>query len=105
MMAEANPNDCNGVTCFCCKPIDLKQRTEKPGSYKSLSQYKKDRRRGIKRNAFTWDQVVFEMEMAIGKEDAQAAIKGMENMLNDPYFERDPVRNFSLHFQRRANVF
>lgn len=47
MKAETVFKDvCDGVTCFCCKPIDLKQQTEKPGSYKSLSQYKKDRRRG-----------------------------------------------------------
>lgn len=51
----------------------------------------KERVRDRKRIAFTWNQVVSEIEMALGKEDGAAYLKEMEELLNDPYFERDPV--------------
>lgn len=54
--------------------------------------------RTIERNALTWEDVVSAMNAAIGVKDAALCIDEMKVLLDDPYFERDPVPEYaSIH--------
>ena len=53
--------------------------------------YQRERERGVKRIALTWEQIVWEACRAIGEEDARAWLSGMSDILADKFFIRDPV--------------
>lgn len=54
--------------------------------------YKYEREeRELKRPAFTWEQILSEVRRAIGHEDARAWLDSISDILENAFFERDPV--------------
>jgi hypothetical protein len=53
--------------------------------------YQRERERGVKQIALTWEQIVWEACQAIGECDANAWLAGMSDILADEFFVRDPV--------------
>lgn len=53
--------------------------------------YRQARANGVLRLAMSWADIVHEATIAIGSEDAERWLSGMQDILNDPFFVRDPV--------------
>jgi len=53
--------------------------------------FEKDRSRGVERNAFSWNDVVWEMCHQLGDQEASLYLAGMADILQDPFFISDPI--------------
>lgn len=56
-----------------------------------MRKYRKHRESGWQTQAFFWEDIVWEAERALGKEDAEAWLKSIEDIVNDPHFNSMPV--------------
>jgi hypothetical protein len=85
--------------------VPKERKMKKAQRERDFKDYVEKRGRGEKRIALTWEEIVYEVtsalgtgrrvnedgELEVGENDTQHWLDGMKDILEDPFFEKDPV--------------